>query len=124
MRLVSGLIAFTIYYAIFLTAAVFHSFIAMSEACMDFMTDRSSVPSSYSRHLASALRLINGNLSSQNALDDTNLASVVFLCLLSSLREQPLQTKLHFDGLCYMIAARGGVDAFSGNPGIVQKARR
>lgn len=96
----------------------------MSEACMDFVTDRQSQLTPYSRHLTSALRLINGNLSSRNALDDTNLATVIFLCLLSSLREQPLQTKLHFDGLCYMLKARGGVDEFTGNSGIIQKARR
>lgn len=74
--------------------------------------------------MALALRLINERLSSAEALADINLASIIYLCLLSSAREMPLQTRIHFDGLCQMIEARGGVDRFDGNPGLIAKARR
>ena len=74
--------------------------------------------------MASALRLINNKLSSSEAVTDTDLASIVYLCLLSSVREQPLQTKLHFDGLCAMIEARGGVNKLTNSPGLLEKTRR
>ena len=74
--------------------------------------------------MASALRLINGSLSGPNALGDTNLATVTFFCLLSSISEQPLQTKLHFDGLCGMIDARGGIHELTSSARLIEKARR
>lgn len=91
---------------------------------MDFVTGKEQQSSVYCHHMAAALRLINDNLSSANAVADTNLAGVISLCLLSSVREQPLQTKIHFDGLCRMIEVRGGMDELKGNPALIEKTHR
>lgn len=91
---------------------------------MDFVIGKENYSPEYRRHIGMALRLINDNLSSDNAVADTNLAGVISLCLLSSVREQPLQTKIHFDGLCRMIKVRGGMDTLKNNPAIVEKAHR
>lgn len=107
-----------------LTFLVFHCFIALSETCMDFITGRELQSPEYRRHMTAALRLINDKLSSANAVADTNLAGVMTLCLLSSVRDQPLQTKIHFDGLCRMIEVRGGVDELRSNPALIGKTHR
>ena len=91
---------------------------------MDFVTGRTQQTSEYRHHMGAALRLINDKLSSANAVGDTNLAGVMTLCLLSSVRDQPLQTKIHFDGLCRMIEVRGGVDQLQSNPALIGKTHR
>lgn len=90
---------------------------------MDFVTGKGLQSSGYCGHMASALRLINHRLSTPDALTDVSLASVIYLCLLSSVREQPQQTSVHFNGLCRMIEARGGVDRV-GSLGLTEKTRR
>jgi len=104
--------------------AYFHCFVALSEACMDFAQGKEALSSEYRHHICMALKLINDKLSSDKAVADTNLAGVIALCLLSSLREQPVQTKIHFDGLCKMIEVRGGMHELQGNPALIEKALR
>jgi len=104
--------------------AFFHCFAALSEACMDYVTGKQNQSAEYRLHMVRAMRLINDKLSSTNAVADTNMAGVIALCLLSSVREQPLQTKIHFDGLCRMIELRGGMDELVNIPALIEKTRR
>lgn len=97
---------------------------ALSEACMDFVAGRNSCSRDYRHHVSMALRLMNERLSTTDGLSDASLASVMMLCLLSSIREEPWQTSIHFDGLCRMIDLRGGMEALSGNPALAEKAHR
>lgn len=91
---------------------------------MDFAQGKEAYSPEYRHHICMALKLINDKLSSDKAVADTNLAGVIALCLLSSLREQPHQTKIHFDGLCKMIEVRGGMHELQGNPALIEKALR
>lgn len=91
---------------------------------MDFVNGKEFCSTEYRRHITLAMRLINEKLSSDKAVADTNLAGVIALCLLSSIREQPLQTKIHFDGLCRMIEVRGGMDELKSSPALIEKAHR
>ena len=102
----------------------FHCFVALSEACVDFIVGKESYSTEYRHHIATALRLINSNLSGDQAVSDTNVAGVITLCVLSSIREQPWQTKAHFDGLCRMIEVRGGMHTLGDNPALMEKAFR
>jgi hypothetical protein len=91
---------------------------------MDYVTGKQNQSVEYRLHMVRAMRLINDKLSSTNAVADTNMAGVIALCLLSSVREQPLQTKIHFDGLCRMIKLRGGMDELANIPALIEKTRR
>ena len=102
----------------------FHCFVALSEACVDLITGKEACSSEYRHHIASAVRLINSNLASDQAVSETSIAGVITLCVLSSIREQPWQTKVHFDGLCRMIELRGGMHTLSDNPALMEKAFR
>lgn len=102
----------------------FHCFVALSEACVDLIIGKEGCSNEYRHHISSALRLINSNLSGEQAVSETNIAGVITLCSLSSIREQPWQTKIHFDGLCRMIEVRGGMETLSGSPALMEKAFR
>ncbi|KAI6785944.1 uncharacterized protein J7T54_006283 [Emericellopsis cladophorae] len=104
--------------------AYFHCFVALSEACMDFVHEKDSYSTEYRHHMTKALRLLNNKLSSDKATADTSLAGVISLCLLTSLRGQLAQTKVHFDGLCRMIELRGGMDEIKHNPALIEKTLR
>ncbi|KAK7228623.1 hypothetical protein V2G26_000793 [Clonostachys chloroleuca] len=105
--------------------AYFHCFVALSEACVDLALGkkRESCSSEYRHHLATALRLINSNLSSHEAVSDTNIAGVIALCDVSLIRANLCQAKAYFEGLCRMIKVRGGTGQLQGNPALLQKAQ-
>lgn len=102
----------------------FHCFVALSEACIDFIIGKERCSNEYRHHIATAMRLINAKLSGDQAVSDTNIAGVISLCVLSSIRDQPSQTKIHFDGLCRMIEVRGGMETLMDNPALCEKAFR
>jgi hypothetical protein len=104
--------------------AYFHCFVALSEACIDFVNSKEDCSPEYRQHIVKGLRLINEKLSSESAVADTSLAAVIALCLLSSVREQPHQTKIHFEGLCRMIEVRGGMSELKGNHALMEKVQR
>jgi hypothetical protein len=104
--------------------AYFHCFVALSEACIDFIIGKERCSNEYRHHIATALRLINSKLSGDQAVSDTNIAGVTAICVLSSIRDQPWQTKVHFDGLCRMIEVRGGMETLLDTPALCEKAFR
>lgn len=85
---------------------------------------KESCSSEYRHHLATALRLINSNLSSHEAVSDTNIAGVIALCDVGLIRANLCQAKAYFEGLCRMIKVRGGTGQLQGNPALLQKAQR
>ncbi|CAH0001122.1 unnamed protein product [Clonostachys byssicola] len=105
--------------------AYFHCFVALSEACVDLALGkkRESCSSEYRHHLATALRLINSNLSSHEAVSDTNIAGVIALCDVGLIRANLCQARAYFEGLCRMIKVRGGTGQLQGNPALLQKAQ-
>lgn len=79
----------------------------------------------FRQHVSTALCQINQRLSGPGALDDSSLAGVVMMCLLSSGTAQPATTRIHLAGLCRMIELRGGIDALrASNLLLAEKAFR
>ncbi|CAG9983258.1 unnamed protein product [Clonostachys byssicola] len=108
----------------FVDEAYYHCLVALSEACIGFIVQREQDSAEFTQHLTRGLQLINVKLSGVHALSDLAICTVILLCLVSSIRTLPSQTKVHFDGLCRMINLRGGLDQLKENPFLTEKAHR
>lgn len=102
----------------------YHCLVALAEGCINFVTQQERYSNNFNHHMARGLQLINTKLSGIHALSDIAISTVIVLCLVSSIRELPSQTKVHFDGLCRMIELRGGLDQLQANPAFGEKAQR
>jgi hypothetical protein len=102
----------------------YHCLVALSEACIGFIVQREQDSAEFTQHLTRGLQLVNAKLSGVHALSDLAICTVILLCLVSSIRKLPSQTKVHFDGLCRMINLRGGLDQLKENPFLTEKAHR
>ncbi|KAK7221529.1 hypothetical protein V2G26_009532 [Clonostachys chloroleuca] len=108
----------------FVDEAYYHCLVALSEACISFIVQREQDSAEFTQHLTRGLQLVNTKLSGVHALSDLAICTVILLCLVSSIRKLPSQTKVHFDGLCRMINLRGGLDQLKENPFLTEKAHR
>ncbi|VUC21586.1 unnamed protein product [Clonostachys rosea] len=108
----------------FIDEAYYHCLVALSEACISFIVQREQDSAEFTHHLTRGLQLVNAKLSGSHALSDVAICTVILLCLVSSIRKIPSQTKVHFDGLCRMINLRGGLGHLKENPFLTEKAQR
>ncbi|CAH0044786.1 unnamed protein product [Clonostachys solani] len=108
----------------FIDEAYYHCLVALSEACISFIVHREQDSAEFTQHLTRGLQLVNAKLSGVHALSDVAICTVILLCLISSIRKIPSQTKVHFDGLCRMINLRGGLHHLKENPFLTEKAQR
>ncbi|KAJ3539815.1 hypothetical protein NM208_g5333 [Fusarium decemcellulare] len=104
--------------------AYFHSFLAMSAACFNCITNGESITRAEMHHHCNALRLLNAKLAGQYALSDLAIASVISMCLHAYLRQDVNRMKVHLRGLIKMIELRGGISSLVTYPALMDKVRR
>ncbi|KAB5539319.1 hypothetical protein GE09DRAFT_313879 [Coniochaeta sp. 2T2.1] len=96
-------------------AAFLHCTIAMCASFIELFlgktkaVTRSSIPSAALVHIAHAFRLTNGRLSTQEALTNNTMASVVSLSLHEQLLQEYATGRIHLQGLARIVSLRGGL---------------
>lgn len=77
------------------------------------------------RHFGEALRMINAKLSTDEAVADSTIATVVMALQYERYRYEYLTGIAHLDGLLSMVALRGGaVKLYRCNPALAYKVFR
>ncbi|EEU33521.1 uncharacterized protein NECHADRAFT_89397 [Fusarium vanettenii 77-13-4] len=109
---------------LFVDDAYFHSFLAMSAACFNCITNGESTTRAEMHHHCSALRLLNAKLAGQDALSEISIASVISMCLHSYLRQDVKKMMVHLKGLIKIIDLRGGIGSLVACPALMDKVRR
>ncbi|KAI0100180.1 hypothetical protein GGR51DRAFT_374339 [Nemania sp. FL0031] len=94
---------------IFSNKAYFHCNIAMASACAAFITGDESHSPVALHHMSQAYRLVNQQLSSDEALSDTTIAVVASINIYDRLYGDPQKALVHLNGVTRMIALRGGI---------------
>ncbi|KAB5571836.1 hypothetical protein GE09DRAFT_645010 [Coniochaeta sp. 2T2.1] len=96
-------------------AAFLHCTIAMCASFIELFlgktkaVTRSSIPPDALAHIAHAFRLTNGRLSSEEALTNNTMASVVSLSLHEQLLQDYATGRIHLQGLARIVSLRGGL---------------
>ncbi|KAI0537239.1 hypothetical protein GGR58DRAFT_502346 [Xylaria digitata] len=89
--------------------AYFHCTIAMASACAAFLTGDSCHSPVALGHMSEAYRLVNIQLSSNDALSDTTVAVVAAINIYDRLYGNAEKAMVHHNGLTNLIALRGGI---------------
>ncbi|KAI0122533.1 hypothetical protein F4814DRAFT_409045 [Daldinia grandis] len=109
----------------FVDEAYFHCSIAMSIAAKNLLTPNSEDSAEGLSHLSDSLRLVNQRLSSEKALSDTTLASIVAMLQYERMYGQYDRGLIHFRGLQQMVELRGGISQLEKDkPELTQKIFR
>ncbi|KAI1179158.1 hypothetical protein F4777DRAFT_499409 [Nemania sp. FL0916] len=93
----------------FSNEAYFHCTCGMAFACAAFMTEDNSHSPVALQHMSQAYRLINKQLSSNEALSDSTIAVVAAINVYDRLYGDPQKAMIHHNGLTSIIALRGGI---------------
>ncbi|RTE76483.1 hypothetical protein BHE90_009066 [Fusarium euwallaceae] len=110
--------------SLFLDEAYFHSFLAMSAACFNCITNGDGITRAEMHHHCNALRLLNAKLGGRDALSELAIASVISMCLHAYLRQDVNRMNVHLKGLIKMIELRGGISSLAAYPALMDKVRR
>ncbi|RSL98314.1 hypothetical protein CDV31_012629 [Fusarium ambrosium] len=110
--------------SLFLDEAYFHSFLAMSAACFNCITNGDGITRAEMHHHCNALRLLNEKLGGQDALSELAIASVISMCLHAYLGQDVNRMNVHLKGLIKMIELRGGIRSLVAYPALMDKVRR
>lgn len=91
----------------------FHSILALSASFVDVFLGEVKISPMALNHLTKAYDLLNKRLSGPEALSDETIAVVTMLALFQRMHQQHSAGLVHFDGLCRMARARGGIARLS-----------
>ncbi|TRX95173.1 hypothetical protein FHL15_003865 [Xylaria flabelliformis] len=86
----------------------FYNEASMASACAAFLTEDSYHSPLALYHMSQAYRLINQELSSNEALSDTTMAVVASINIYDRLYGDPKKAMVHLNGVTRMVALKGG----------------
>jgi len=86
---------------------------ALSSACAAFLREEFYDSPIALYHMSQTFRLIGQKLSSDEALSDSTIAVVTSTSVYDRLNGNPRKAMIHFEGVCRIIALRGGIGALA-----------
>ncbi|KAH8653629.1 hypothetical protein BX600DRAFT_515884 [Xylariales sp. PMI_506] len=110
--------------SMFLNEAYFHCSVAVAITLIEPTEIRPQNLTDILYHMARSLQIVKEKLSSEEALNDSTLATIISLTQFDRVQGRYEQGIVHFEGLLRMTLLRGGVSGFLRNPAILQKIFR